>query len=179
MAKNTDRKSTDSKLPNIPGTNPNVQSRDGAVNPSAPTVGTEQWGNTSDERRVLGQSEPAKTRAGQMKGNPGDHMAAASHREHEQADTNKHRDDPGNNPDLSRRTSGSAHSMHNNQSAAQHTFRCADVGPANCTWETSGENEEEVMRRVEEHGKRDHGMKDWSAAMRDKVRDNIHRGRAA
>lgn len=175
MPKNTE-KSTDKKtMPSTPGTNPNMQSHKGEINPSAPTVGTEQWGNTSDERRVLGQNESAATRKGQMKGNPGDHMTAASHREHERATSNKHRDDPGNQPDLSRRTSASTHSMHNNQRASQHTFRCADVGPADCKWETSGENEDEVMRRVEEHAKHDHGMKDWSDAMRNKVRDNIHR----
>ena len=173
--KSSDRHS----MPDIPGTNPSVNPKTGAVNPSAPTVGTEQWGNTSDERRVLQPDQPAETRAGQMKGNPGDHMAAASHREEQHATSNKRRDDPGNEPDLSRRTSASAHSMHSNQPTGKHTFRCADVGPAECTWEVAGENEDEVMRRVEEHAKHDHGMKDWSDAMRNKVRDNIHRRQAA
>ena len=173
MPKSTDRKQT----PSTPGTNPNVHSQPGEINPSAPTVGTEGWGNTADERRVLGQNQPNATRSGQMKGNPGDHMTAASEREHERATTNKHRDDDANreHTDLSRRTSASAHSMHTNQPQARHSFRCADAGHADCKWETSGESEDEVMRRVEEHGRHDHGMSDWSEAMRKKVRDNIHR----
>ena len=52
-------KSTDTKLrPDIAGTNPNVQSQDGQINPSAPSVGTEGWGNTADERRVLSSDKP-------------------------------------------------------------------------------------------------------------------------
>ncbi len=175
MPKSSDKHSK----PDIPGTNPSVDPKTGTVNPSAPTAGTEQWGNTSDERRVFDQNKPAGTRGGQMKGNTEDHMAAASQREHDRATTNKRRDDPGNEPDLSRRTSASAHSMHSNQLTGKHTFRCADVGPAECPWETSGDNEDEVMRRVEQHAKNDHGMKDWSDAMRNKVRDNIHRRQAA
>ena len=37
------------------GTNPSVNPDDGGVNPSAPSAGTEGWGMTSDERRVLTQ----------------------------------------------------------------------------------------------------------------------------
>jgi predicted small metal-binding protein len=169
MPKSTDKKSTDKHpMPNIPGTNPDMQSTDGEINPSATSVGTEQWGNTSDERQVLGKNHPAATRAGQMKGNPGDHMAAGSQREHERATTNKRRDDPGNERDLSRRTSASSHSMHVDQSktTGTHTFRCADTGPADCKWEITGNSEDEVMRRVEDHARHDHGMKDWSTATR-------------
>jgi predicted small metal-binding protein len=176
MPKSTDQNS----MPDMSRANPSVNPKTVAANPSAPTVGTEQRGNTSDERHVLGQNEPAETRAGQMKDNAGDNMAAASQRQSERATSNKRRDDPGNNQaDLSRRTSASAHSMHNNQSAAEHTYRCADVGDPHCRWETSGDSEDEVMRRIEEHHRNDHGMADWSRAMRNKVRDNIHRRNAA
>jgi len=179
MPKNNE-KSTDKKLrPDIPGTNPSVNPQTGAINPSAPTVGTEGWGTTRDERRVLGEHDPAATRAGQMKGNPGDSMTAASQRAEQRATTNKHPDDS-NQADLSRLTSASAHSMHNTQASGNHTFRCADVGNSDCRWETSGATEDEVMRRVEEHSRRDHGgQSDWSEAMRKKVRDNIHRRKAA
>ena len=81
--------------------------------------------------------------------------------------------------DLSRRTSGSAHSMNTSQGGTEHTFRCADVGNSECRWETSGRTEDEVMRRVVEHARTDHGMSDWSDAMRSKVRDNIHQRQAA
>jgi len=175
MPKSTEKSTDKNRMPNTPGTNPSVNPQTGAVNPSAPTVGTEQWGNTRDERRVLGQHEPADTRAGQMKGNPGDHMAAASQREEQRAATNKRPEGQGSDqPDLSRRTSASAHSMHTNQPATGRTFRCADVGNTDCGWETSGSTEEEIVQRAEEHGRRDHGMSDWSDAMRKKVRDNIH-----
>jgi len=171
-------KSTDTKLkPDIPGTNPSVNPQTGAVNPSAPTVGTEQWGNTSDERRVLGEHDPADTRAGQMKGNPGDQMTAASQRAEHRATTNKHRDD--NQADLSRRTSGSAFSMNTSHGGGNHTFRCADVGNADCRFETNGDTEDKVMRSVEEHWKRDHGLSDWTGPMRSRVRDNIRHRRAA
>jgi hypothetical protein len=74
---------------NGPGSNLDVHPQDGGINPSAPTAGTEGWGTTSDERRVLGRNDPSDTRAGQMKGNPGDHMAAASQRTRDAATTNK------------------------------------------------------------------------------------------
>lgn len=81
--------SSESKAtPNIPGTNPNTASRDGEINPSAPSVGTEQWGNSSDERKVLSGNHPSHTRAGQMKGNPGDSQAEASNKAEYEAENN-------------------------------------------------------------------------------------------
>jgi predicted small metal-binding protein len=179
MSKNNQKSTDKNAMPDTPSTNPSVNPQTGAVNPSAPTVGTEQWGNTSDERRVLGQHEPANTRSGQMKGNPGDNMTAASQREEQRATTNKRRDDS-NQADLSSRTTASAHSMNTSHGGADRTFRCADVGNSDCQWETSGADEEEVMRHMEEHWRRDHaGMSDWTEAMRNKVRDSIHRREAA
>ena len=176
MPKSTDKKT----MPEMPGSNPSVNPKTGAVNPSAPTVGTEGWGNTSDERRVLQQNEPAEKRAGQKKSNPGDSMTAASEHESERAGAHKRPSQrESSQHDLSRRTSASSHSMNVDQSSASHSFRCADMGHANCRWEASGDSEEEVMRQVEEHGRKDHGMSDWSEAMRRKVRDNIHRREAA
>ena len=158
-----------------------TQPRDGSVDPSAPTTGTEGWGQTSDERAVLSDNHPRHTRAGQMKGNPGDHMTAASQREEKKASSNKKRSDKTdeNHADLSRLTSGSAHSMTHDPGASDRTFRCADVGNAGCRWETSGRTDDEIMQRAEEHGRRDHGMGDWSEAMRSKVRNAIRRREAA
>ncbi|HUI83332.1 MAG TPA: DUF1059 domain-containing protein [Candidatus Binatia bacterium] len=170
MPKDTAKKET---AKNVPGTNPNLHSQQGAINPSAPTTGTEAWGNTSDERRVLSQSDPSATRSGQMKGNPGDSQTSASQRASGAARSNA---GGGDNPaDLSRRTSASAHSMNTSKGGTAHTFRCSDMGNADCRWETSGRTEEEVMQRVEEHGRRNHGLKDWSEGMRNRVRDAIHR----
>lgn len=66
MAKDSERHTTTE----VPGTNPNVGSTDGGINPSAPTAGTEGWGTTSDEKAVLSPNNQAAARAGQMKGNP-------------------------------------------------------------------------------------------------------------
>ncbi len=175
-------KSTDDKTAhNSPGTKPKLQSQEGGVNPSAPTTGTEGWGDTSDERQVMSTNHPAGTRAGQMRGNPGDNMTAAVQRESDRATTNKRPESErsSNQADLSRRTSGSAHSVNSSQGGTEHTFRCADVGNADCRWETSGQTEDEVMRNAEAHGRRHHGLTDWTEAMRNKVRDNIHRRQAA
>ncbi len=163
------------------GTNPNFGSHAGGINPSAPSVGTAGWGTTSDEREVIPTDNPEATRAGQMKGNLGDDMTTASQRASDAATTNKRRseDAGGNQADLSRRTSASAHSMNTSHGGKDHTFRCADVGNSNCRWETSGKTEEEVMEKVVEHARNDHGMTDWTDAMHNRVRDAIHHRKAA
>lgn len=37
-------------------------------------------------------------------------------------------------------------------------FRCADVGPKNCDWQVSGNSEEEIMPKIEQHGREKHNM---------------------
>ena len=159
--------------PDTSSTTFDPQPRDGSVDPSAPTTGTGGWGQTSDERLVLSDNHPQHTRAGQMKGNPGDDMAAASQREEHRASSNKRRSDEpeDTHDDLSRLTSGSAHSMHHGHSGDHRTFRCADVGNADCRSERSGVTDDEIVQLAEEHGRRDHGMGDWTEAMRGKLRD--------
>jgi predicted small metal-binding protein len=162
------------------GTNPDTNSEGGHINPSAPSAGTEGWGMTSDERRVLSSNDPQDTRAGQMKGNPSDQQAAASQRASDAATTNQRPDEPGDiQADLSRRTSISAHSMNTSQGGTAQTFRCADMGNSDCRWETTGDTEDDVMQRVVEHARDGHGMTDWTDAFRDKVRDTIRHRRAA
>jgi predicted small metal-binding protein len=160
------------------GTNSDMNSEDGHINPSAPSAGTEGWGMTGDERRVLGSNDPQHTLDGQMKGNPGDHMAAASQRASDAATTNKRPSDTNRQSDVSQRTSGSANSMNHGQGGI-HTFRCADAGHDDCNWETSGRTEDEVMRKVVEHARDDHEITDWSDAMHDRVRHAIQHRRAA
>ncbi|HZR57210.1 MAG TPA: DUF1059 domain-containing protein [Terriglobales bacterium] len=53
-------------------------------------------------------------------------------------------------------------------------FRCSDVGPKNCDWQVSGNSEEEIMPKIEQHGRQDHGMT-IDATTRDRVRGAIHR----
>jgi predicted small metal-binding protein len=184
MPKRIEKSTDKDRMPDTPGTNPSVNPQTGAVNPSAPTVGTEQWGNTSDERRVLGgEYAPGDMRAGQMKGNPGDSRTAQTQHASERATTNKSRhrgrDKDMDQADLSSRTSASAFSMNTSHGGQDHTFRCADAGNSDCRWQTSGDTEDEVMRHVEEHWRGEHGLKDWTAALRNHVHDNIRRRRAA
>jgi predicted small metal-binding protein len=167
--------------PNTPGTNPEVHPQDGGINPSAPTAGTEGWGTTSDERRVLSGNDPAHTRAGQMKGNPGDNQAHASQRASDAASSNKavQADVSDHQAEKPRHGDASRHSMHTSPSGTERSFRCADVGNSDCQWETSGSTEDEIMERVEEHGRTAHGMADWTQANRNKVRDAIRNRQAA
>jgi predicted small metal-binding protein len=53
-------------------------------------------------------------------------------------------------------------------------FRCSDVGPKNCDWQVSGNSEQEIMPKIEQHGREDHGMT-IDDQTRDKVRGAIHR----
>lgn len=159
--------------------NPNFGTHAGGINPAAPSAGTAGWGTTSDERNAIADHDLEATRAGQMKGNPGDDMARASQRASDAATTNKRRSEDDNQADLSHRTSVSARSMNTGHSGKEHTFRCADAGNTGCRWETSGRTEDEVMQKVVEHARDDHGMTDWTDAMHDRVRHAIHRRHAA
>lgn len=176
--------STQKPKPGNPPPNPNLRSHNGGINPSAPATGTEDWGNTADERVVVSTNDPVGTRTGQMRAMSGeleDNMTKAVQRESERATSNKRpEDDTGyDQADLSRRSGASAHSMNTSHGGKDPTFRCADVGNADCRWETSGSTEDEIMRQAEKHGRRNRAMTDWTQAMRDHVRDNIHRREAA
>lgn len=81
--------------------------------------------------------------------------------------------------DLSHLTSGSAHSMTTCQPGADNTFRCADAGNPDCHWETNGATEDEIVKRAEEHWRKEHGMADWTEAARSKARDAIKHRQAA
>ncbi|MGI9102166.1 MAG: DUF1059 domain-containing protein [Terriglobales bacterium] len=60
----------------------------------------------------------------------------------------------------------------------QRTFRCADVGNADCRWEVKGSTEEELMPNIERHARTAHGADPFDERMRNLVRDAI-RARAA
>jgi predicted small metal-binding protein len=177
MAENTDKQITTRGS----GLNPNLGSHPDGIDPTAPSRGTEGWGTTADERRAVSTHDAEATRAGQMKGNMGDNLTAASQQASEAATTNKRRSEDSSNhqADLSRRTSASAYSMNTSHGGNDHTFRCADVGNTDCRWETSAGTEDEVMQKAAEHNRNDHGMGDWTEAMRNRVRDSIRRREAA
>ena len=53
-------------------------------------------------------------------------------------------------------------------------FKCSDVGPKNCDWQVSGDSEQEIMPKIEQHGREKHNMTIDDQA-RNKVRDAIHK----
>jgi predicted small metal-binding protein len=53
-------------------------------------------------------------------------------------------------------------------------FRCADVGDKNCQWEARGQNEDDIMRQVERHGREAHNL-NMDEDLRQKVRGAINR----
>jgi predicted small metal-binding protein len=55
---------------------------------------------------------------------------------------------------------------------ADYTFRCADMG-YQCSFETHGGSEEEVMNTVAQHGRESHNMQQLSDQTRYKIRNNI------
>jgi predicted small metal-binding protein len=136
--------------------NPSVNPETHKVNPSAPTVGTEGWGTTTDERRALADTEPEAVQPGQVKRDPGTDQAEPS-----------------------RRGGATAASMNVTHGGRDRTFRCADMGNADCRWETSGTSDEEILGEVHQHGQTVHGWSDWTDALRNRVRDVIRERRAA
>ena len=63
--------------------------------------------------------------------------------------------------------------------AGDRSFRCADLGHADCRWEVSGRTDEELRPQIEQHGRQQHGIKDFGEDMWNKVRNAIRERRAA
>lgn len=64
-------------------------------------------------------------------------------------------------------------------SPGRRTFRCSDVGNADCRWEVTGKTEDELMPKIEQHGREAHGMREFAGEIRDKIRNAIRERRAA
>jgi predicted small metal-binding protein len=47
---------------------------------------------------------------------------------------------------------------HQSDNKGKLNFRCADVGPKNCDWQVTGNSEEEIMPKIEQHGREKHNM---------------------
>lgn len=58
------------------------------------------------------------------------------------------------------------------------TFRCADVGNADCRWEAVGRTEDELRPQIERHGREAHGIRDFGKERWSRIKDAI-RERAA
>jgi len=44
------------------------------------------------------------------------------------------------------------------QGQGKMNFRCADVGPKTCDWQVSGNSEQEIMPKIEQHGREKHNL---------------------
>ncbi len=134
-----------------------IQSEEGAANPSAPTSGTEGYGMQEGEFTNLKEPVPGAS-SPDAKG-PGD-VRKTSYPQTEGSELmeNQSRED----------------ALKENPNARQgKQFRCADVGNTSCNWSVVAENEDEVMRRVEQHGKEAHGINDVDDKTREKIRGAI------
>ena len=69
------------------------------------------------------------------------------------------------NPDVSRSPQ---------ESQGKLNFKCSDVGPKNCDWQVSGNSEQEIMPKIEQHGREKHNMT-IDDETRSKVRNSIRR----
>jgi len=58
------------------------------------------------------------------------------------------------------------------------TFECKDVG-VNCGWKCQGENEQEIIQQVEEHGRKVHGMQQLDPELQERIRSKIKDVQAA
>ena len=50
--------------------------------------------------------------------------------------------------------------------------RCSDISGEKCDWQSSGRNEDEVLRNLEQHGRQRHGV-NLTIEQRDKARGLI------
>lgn len=53
-------------------------------------------------------------------------------------------------------------------------FRCSDVGPKTCNWQVSGNSEDEILPKIEQHGREAHNLS-MDENTRSKVRSVIRR----
>ena len=134
----------------VPGTEPTTVSGHEGVDPSSPTRGTEGYGSTSDEQRNIGESN---LKASQEQGVPGDMRRRAD--------------------DMSNRSESA------NTPSGERTFRCADVGNADCRWEVSGSTSDELMPQIERHGREQHGITSWDDRLKSRVQNAIRERKAA
>jgi predicted small metal-binding protein len=53
-------------------------------------------------------------------------------------------------------------------------FRCAEIIQG-CSWETTGSSEDELMPKIEQHGREKHNIRSFDNETRNKVRQSIRR----
>jgi predicted small metal-binding protein len=143
---------THTQAPN-PGNNPNVQSSEGGINPSAPSTGTAGWGTTPDEKRArVSQNNPE-----------------ASHPDAKGAGDVRHTSYPQNEAAQNPAAQANAH-PHGDRS-----FRCADAVRRDCDWSVTGNNEEEILGYVRSHAREAHGKNEFTPQELASARKAIHK----
>jgi predicted small metal-binding protein len=53
-------------------------------------------------------------------------------------------------------------------------FRCAEIIQG-CSWEMTGSSEDELMSKIEQHGREKHNIRSFDSETRNKVRQSIRR----
>jgi predicted small metal-binding protein len=133
--------------------NPNVQSSDGGINPSAPSAGTAGWGTAPDEqRKQVGQNNPEASSPNAQ--GAGD----VRHTSYPQNETAQ-------NPAAAEFT----------QPHADRAFRCADAVQRGCKWTVTGSNEDEILGYMRAHAREAHGKNEFTPSELAEARRAIHK----
>src|SRR5437016_7000546 len=85
-----------------------------------------------------------------------------------------------NQPNRGQESSGSVQSSRDNPSRkgvageredrADLSFRCADLGHSECSWSVTGRSHEELLPKIEQHGREKHDIKTFDSQTREKIR---------
>jgi predicted small metal-binding protein len=135
------------------GNNPNTQSSDGGINPSAPSAGTAGWGAAPDEKRKqVGQNDPE-----------------ASSPNAQGAGDVRHTSYPQNEAAQNPAAQESAHKRGN------QSFRCADAIHTDCGWSVTGNNEDEILGYMRAHAREAHGKNEFTPNELAHARRAIHK----
>lgn len=137
---------------------------DGTINPSSPTSGTEGYGMQPGE--PSGHDAPSSASKPSARG--ANDVRRTSYPlpdpEGEIVMENKSRQDElRDNP---------------NNRSGKMSLSCRDAGNTACNWSVVGENEDDVMRKAEQHARDAHGVANFDDNTRSRVHDAI-RTRAA
>ncbi len=133
------------------GSTPNDNPAQGGTDPSAPSTGTADWGNTADEKRERVIQRNPETSSPNAQG-AGD-VRYTSYPQNEAAQ----------NPAESTRPRG------------DRSLRCADTLGKECGWSVTGNDEEEILGYMRAHAREAHGKNEFTSAELANVRRAIHK----
>lgn len=133
--------------------NPNVQSSDGVINPSAPSTGTAGWGTSPDERRKQVSQNNSVASSPDAKG-AGD-VRHISYPQNEAAQNS---------------AAGEFAQAH-----ADRAFRCSDAMKRDCEWTVTGSSEEEILGYMRAHAREAHGKNEFTSNELAEARRAIHK----